>query len=401
MIPIKPPFEEIVTDNTKWLLRYIRQKIRNPSIAEDLLQETFLKAFRNYDNYVENGKIKAWLMRIAANTINNNFTGKNLMTNMIISFDDYDYDFIETLVDDSDLPDDIVIHDETVKRILAIINNLNDRDREIMYYRYIYNMSVEATSEKLGIPQGTVKSRTHNTIIKIQKQLGVETAPKMKGVHIMTCNEAYKYLFVYAKGVNQNEEVTKHIAECQHCADVVTALKNLIPHIQYAPDDEITHFNIRIDSGIYSIIKSPNISPDGYTEFGYNGDNGFVGIFDGDGNELEFKDELRTAENSYHRVRVFFKSYKEGPMEEITVYPKGASTFTQSKESSNLYNVTNQNFFGGHVLTSLISAIPKEATNIRIKRGNGVIDCGTYKFVYVSRYTDGEEGIHLDATFNM
>lgn len=396
MIPIKPPFEEIVTENTKWLMNYIRQKIRNPSVAEDILQETFLKAFRSYDNYVENGKIKSWLMRIAANTINNNFTGKNLMTNMMVSFDDYDYDFIETIVDDSDLPDDIIIHDETVKRIMVIINNLNDRDKEIMYCRYIYNMSVEATSDKLGIPQGTVKSRTHNTITKIQKQMGVETAPKMKGVHIMTCKEAYKYLFVYAKGVNKNEEVTKHIAECQECADIVTALKQLIPHIKYAQDDEITHYNIRFNDVTYTGMK---LKRNKNYSFGHGGGAKIIGVFDNNGTELAFED--KEVDGNFHQAFVTCDENTPSLLEDLTVYKENYPVFTQAKESPNLYTVSNQNTFGSPVYTALFVAIPKESTNIRIKRGNGVIDCGTYKFVYASRYAGENEGIHLEATFNM
>ena len=183
------------------MLRYIKQKVRNDSLAEDLLQESFLRAFRAYENYVDDGKIKAWLTRIAANAVNNNFTGKNIVFNNVVSLsiddeDDEEYEF--DIPDPSDTPDMIVTRNDTVRQIMGIINNLNDRDREIMYYRYIYDMSVEDTSKQLGIPLGTVKSRTHNTITKIQKQMGVNIAPITKGVHIMTCKELYKYLYNYA-----------------------------------------------------------------------------------------------------------------------------------------------------------------------------------------------------------
>lgn len=398
---IKPPFEIVVTENSPWLMRYIRQKVQNPSIAEDIMQETFLKAFRNYDSYVENGKIRAWLTRIAANTISNYYTGKSAMVNMTISFD-YDID----IVDNTDSPDDIVIHDEMVKQIMSIIWSLNDRDREIMYYRYIYDMSVEKTSEMLGIPKGTVKSRTHNTITKIQKQMGVEITSKLKGVHNMKCTEAYKYLFMYARNTISDENkqlVEKHIADCKECGDIASALKQLIPQLAtYALDDEATHINIHFDSHTYSMIRRKgdlnNMS------FGYTADSVIVlAIFDNYGKEILYEDVIQNEKDNYHRVYLKYDSDIPDPMEQHTVYFGEASPmFSKSKstEAPNLYSLNYFNYYGGHVKTSLYAAIPKEATNIRIKRGNGVIDCGTYKFVYASRYTD-DEGIHIDATFNM
>ena len=385
------------------MLRYINQKVRNDSLAEDLLQESFLRAFRAYENYVDDGKIKAWLTRIAANVVNNNFTGKNLVFNNVISLsvDESDSEF--DIPDPSDTPDMIVTRNDTVSQIMGIINNLNVRDREIMYYRYIYDMSVEDTSKQLGIPKGTVKSRTHNTITKIQKQMGVNITPIMKGVHIMTCKELYKYLYNYAKGAISAENkafVDEHIGDCQECADIVTALRNLIPHINYAPDDEVTHFNIRFERVTYSVIKSEFNLNDSH-EFGYNGDKAFLALYDNNGNEIEYEDKLVNPDNNYHRVYLKLDENTPNPLEQITVYNGDYLTYVQTKEAPNLYHIEYCNYFGNPVYTALFTAVPKAATNIRVKKGNGVIDCGTYKFVYVRRYVENNEGIHIDATFNM
>ena len=405
MIEIKPDFETVVAEHSGWMLRYIKQKVHNDSLAEDLLQESFLRAFRSYENYVDDGKLRAWLTRIAANVVNNNFTGKNLVFNNVISLsiDDEDNEEQEfDIPDPSDTPDLIVTRNDTVRQIMGIINNLNDRDREIMYYRYIYDMSVEDTSKQLGIPLGTVKSRTHNTITKIQKQMGVNITPITKGVHIMTCKELYKYLYIYAKGTISAENkafVEKHLADCQKCADIVTALKNLIPHIKYAPDDEMTHFNIRFNGVIYSMVKHIRTGS-GYGTFGYGGNGSIYGMFDNNGNEIEFEDVLN-PEDTHHRVTVKYTDDMPILLEELTVYTANDVIYNKSKEAPNLYTIENCNYLGNPVFTALFEAIPKEATNIRVKRGNGVIDCGTYKFVYVRRYADQNEGIHIDATFNM
>jgi len=50
VIRIKQAFESVVAENTAWLYRYVRQRLRNPTIAEDLTQEIWIKAFRAYDS---------------------------------------------------------------------------------------------------------------------------------------------------------------------------------------------------------------------------------------------------------------------------------------------------------------------------------------------------------------
>jgi hypothetical protein len=49
----------------------------------------------------------------------------------------------------------------------------------------------------------------------------------------------------------------------------------------------------------------------------------------------------------------------------------------------------------------LFHAVPKEAENIRIKRGNGVHDCSTCKFAYVDRYVADDDRIRLDYSFQI
>lgn len=51
----KQPFERVVEENMAWLLRYVRGRLRNQSLAEDIVQEALVKAYRAYDRYAEKG----------------------------------------------------------------------------------------------------------------------------------------------------------------------------------------------------------------------------------------------------------------------------------------------------------------------------------------------------------
>ena len=73
----------------------------------------------------------------------------------------------------------------------------------------------------------------------------------------------------------------------------------------------------------------------------------------------------------------------------------------QSYDAPNLYVGRVSNALGNDANSGIYVALPREATNIRLKRGNGVIDCGTYQFVYVQRYVLESEALWLEYTYNM
>ncbi|MBO5126350.1 MAG: RNA polymerase sigma factor [Clostridia bacterium] len=68
---MKAPFDAVVEENTAWLYRFVRNRVGCRETAEDIVQEVWLRAFRVYDSYVEDGRIRHWLSRIARNLICN------------------------------------------------------------------------------------------------------------------------------------------------------------------------------------------------------------------------------------------------------------------------------------------------------------------------------------------
>ena len=148
--------------------------------------------------------------------------------------------------------------------------------------------------------------------------------------------------------------------------------------------------------------------PEGHWfELGSNGNPDLV-VYDNDGNKLEMN--IYWPDEHYHRTNVkkmkkifypvhwrYTVSYDE---------PKGCTMlgrYEKLKEAPNLYKAITKNYFGSNtaVKSALYLSIPEEAGNIRMIRGNGVIDCGKYKFVYADRYVIGDEGIFAECTFNL
>jgi RNA polymerase sigma-70 factor (ECF subfamily) len=66
---------------------------------------------------------------------------------------------------------------EERSELLAAVNSLRDDDREVLGARFLLDLTEAETSEALGIPRGTVKSRTSRALGRLREALGGEAAP--------------------------------------------------------------------------------------------------------------------------------------------------------------------------------------------------------------------------------
>ena len=424
---MKLPFDTVVEENTAWLYGFVRKRVGCRETAEDIVQEVWLRAFRVYDSYVEDGRIRHWLSRIAMNLIRN--AASRSPQTPWLSLDDPTGDEppLYTYLSDGTSPEEDVLRQELIGEVRAAVAKLPEAQRQVVTFRYLNGLSVEETATVMGIPKGTVKSKVHYAIDEIRKQLGLEDADtlktkKRKGVSAMECKKMYKYLFMYAMGRLPEETraaVAEHLKECRVCADIVTALEKLIPTMVFADEGEksfysITFFDLDLS---YVGIRTPvpdhaernrllgewnGKIPEDQHWFKCDHDDNLtnIGTFDNEGNEIDYHVYQTVYDSCRHKAVSMKKVYPEMWRHEclIITAPK---TFRGITKEENIYHGNDYNYFGSHAKSALYAAIPASAKNIRINRGNGVIDCGTYKFAYVDRYVADDEGIVLDFTYTL
>lgn len=429
----KQDFEEVVRENTGWLLAFVRQSVGNRNIAEDLVQETFLKAYRRYDEYEESGKLRGWLKTIARNTLKNYYASPETLYSPLSldaeNGEDGENTLFNLLPDSSPTPEEELLHKELLERVMQILTSMPPQQRAVLTYRYIDGLSVEQTAIRMSIPQGSVKSSAHYALQKMREELGIP-APKRekttrKGEPIMNCADATRYLFQYALEklpAGMKADVANHIESCPACRDIVTALRKLIPHLPTGRVGEITHYNIDFPFSelCYSNIgrhlenaellnaslqRHDGCVPEGENWWGGGASKQFaiLAMFDAEGEETEYEiQDALNAENYHYQVRKLRKVYD--PIHwEHTVFGDHTGVYRpkQSYEAPNLYTGRVANALGSDANSGIYVALPKEAINIRIKRGNGVIDCGTYQFVYAQRYVLESEALWLEYTYNL
>lgn len=138
--------------------------------ANDLLQETFLKALTYRDKFAQNTNFKAWIYTIMKNTFINDYR-RNIKTRN--AFDGATGDYHLTVSKDKTYPspDSIYGTDEINNTIMAL-----EDEYRIPFTMFLEGYKYKEIAEELGLPLGTVKSRIFFTRKKLEKSLS-EYAP--------------------------------------------------------------------------------------------------------------------------------------------------------------------------------------------------------------------------------
>jgi RNA polymerase sigma-70 factor (ECF subfamily) len=149
---------------------------RNPADAEDLVQETYLKAYRAFDSFQEGTNLKAWLYRILTNTFINSYRAKKRRP------DESDIDDVENLylyrrlgglegASAGRSAEEEVLDHFTEAEVKEAIESLPEQFRMAVLLGDVEGFSYKEIAEILDIPIGTVMSRLHRGRRALQKRL--------------------------------------------------------------------------------------------------------------------------------------------------------------------------------------------------------------------------------------
>jgi len=148
------------------LLRYLyRMCGGKQALAEDLVQETFLRMMRGIIGYDAKRPFKPWLYSIATNIARNHFTRADTR---YTHNPEEDADF----EDDNLLPEESVLQSENVQQVFDALMQLPEQHRSVVVLFYYDNLPQKEISEILNIPVGTVKSRLYNGLKRLRSIIG-------------------------------------------------------------------------------------------------------------------------------------------------------------------------------------------------------------------------------------
>ena len=149
----------------------VKAMIKDEDAALDILQDSYIKAFKSLDQLKEPEKFKAWVKQIAHNrSIDYLRKTKPLLFSEMESADsDTPLEFEDTNTDN--LPEAVIDRDETSRLIREILNDLPDEQRAVISMFYYEQLSVKEIAEQLGVSENTVKSRLNYGRKKIETKV--------------------------------------------------------------------------------------------------------------------------------------------------------------------------------------------------------------------------------------
>jgi RNA polymerase sigma-70 factor, ECF subfamily len=148
---------------------------RNPSDAEDLVQETMLRAYRSFDRFEPGTNLKAWLFRILTNAYINTYRKRQREPQKVSADEVEDFDFYQELKDHSpqfiQTPENIVLDSLVDSDILEAIEELPEQFRLAVVLSDIEGFTYAEMAEIMDVPMGTVMSRLHRGRKALQQRL--------------------------------------------------------------------------------------------------------------------------------------------------------------------------------------------------------------------------------------
>ena len=160
-------FDELVQAYTQKLYRLAYGLLGNHHDAEEVVQDSFVRAYRGLDNFRGDSSFETWMHRITMNLARNKFhwnrrrgEGVTVSLSEQNDFSDESESSVELeLPDTSYSPDRLMQKVETQSNVIRGMNQLPETLREAMVLRHVKDMPYEEIARILNCPVGTVKSR--------------------------------------------------------------------------------------------------------------------------------------------------------------------------------------------------------------------------------------------------
>ena len=157
-------FARIVKEYSEQLYWQIRRLVLTHEDANDILQNTFIKAWTNIEYFRGDAKMSTWLYRIALNECLT-FLNKQRASQQL-SIDEAEIEMMNQLESDTYFDGD-----ETQKIFLQAVKQLPDKQQMIFNLKYFKEMKYEEISEILGTSIGALKASYHHAVKKIESFL--------------------------------------------------------------------------------------------------------------------------------------------------------------------------------------------------------------------------------------
>jgi RNA polymerase sigma-70 factor (ECF subfamily) len=168
----KAAFDLLVIKYQHRIIQLVNRYVKDPSEAQDVAQESFIKAYRALPNFRGDSAFYTWLYRIAINT------AKNYLVSRSRRFSNYQVDVQEAeqvenapQLKGTDTPELLLMNDEIISVVQDAIEKLPEEMKVAIMLREFEGLSYEEIAEAMECPVGTVRSRIFRAREAIDEKL--------------------------------------------------------------------------------------------------------------------------------------------------------------------------------------------------------------------------------------
>lgn len=168
----KGAFDLLVIKYQHRIVHLVNRYVKDPSEAQDVAQDTFIKAYKALGDFRGDSAFYTWLYRIAINTAKNYLLSRSRRrSDYEVEMDDAEQTENAPQLKDIETPEDHLMNDQIVSVIKAAIEKLPEEMRIAITLREFEGMSYEEIAEAMDCPIGTVRSRIFRAREAIDEKL--------------------------------------------------------------------------------------------------------------------------------------------------------------------------------------------------------------------------------------
>ena len=160
---------ELIERHSKRVRSYIGMMVKDDAVADDIFQETFIKAVKVIDEgrYTDSGKFLSWILRIAHNRVLDHFRREK--ANRLINEQEAGYDVIGTLRYAENTAEDDIVYSELMESVRRLIDELPEEQQEVVRLRYYSKLSFQEIAEQTEVSINTALGRMRYALINLRR----------------------------------------------------------------------------------------------------------------------------------------------------------------------------------------------------------------------------------------
>ncbi|WP_102027163.1 RNA polymerase sigma factor SigX [Salirhabdus sp. Marseille-P4669] len=167
---MKEVFQDLYHKYHHDLFQFLFYMVKDRTLAEDLVQEVYIKVLRSYSTFKGDSSEKTWLFSIARHIAIDYFRSQKRKRKHI--FESFDWtEKGEQIQDASKLPEEIALQNEEVRKMYLCLSRCSLDQQSVVILRFIQSLSIQETAEVLEWSESKVKTTQHRAMKALKKYM--------------------------------------------------------------------------------------------------------------------------------------------------------------------------------------------------------------------------------------